>query len=116
MKTRDFDMKEFKGTKGTWVVEKYPAPLNQMRRANFGIIADNGVRTPICYLPCSTADKQSDILIEKQTSNAQLIAASPDMLRTLLTVQKSMLKKGITLENADLWNEIDKCIKQALGK
>lgn len=76
-------MKEFKGTKGEWVVDHYPTPLNQMMQANFSVRVNDGVKTPICKLPCSTSEKQSEHLISAQEANAQLIASAPELLEAL---------------------------------
>lgn len=105
-----------------WAMEEYPYPLNKVRQANFGIVEDDSCRFPVCQLPCSTSDKQSDALLIKQKRYALLIAAAPDLLKA---VQDSVEIMGnLTDSNfkkhyskiAIQFDENLKVLKKALGE
>ncbi len=44
---------------------------------------------------------------------AQLIASAPKLLEALKKARKNLLKSGVTVDNADLYNMIDSAIKEA---
>lgn len=92
-------MKEFKGTKGEWKViqdETYPA-LHQI----WNVVYGNEIPTYIartCYAI-------------RSESNAQLIAAAPDLLEACLNLEND--NNSIP---AHAWELIQKAINKALGE
>lgn len=74
---------EFKGTKGKWVVEIFKEPLNMLYGGNFAIYAENDARSRICTLPMSVSNPQTARLIERQSADANLLAAAPELLSAL---------------------------------
>lgn len=107
-------MEKFKGTKDTWIVEKFTEPLNEMMNANFGVYAQDGAKTPICKFPKSIGNPQTSILIERQTADANLVAAAPEMFKRLSEVIQAMDSK-VRLENDDeLYFRIVKTLDEAV--
>lgn len=51
-------------------------------------------------------------LIEVE-ANAKLISAAPELLEACIKAKESMLRSGITYDNADQWNILNNAIKKA---
>lgn len=108
-------MEEFKGTIGKWEVEEYPAPINDIAQANFIIRESDGAKRPICRLPKAIGNPQTERLIERQSADACLIAPAPEMLSTLLKVQKAINEMDYS-EIEGLYNEVEESINKVLNK
>jgi len=52
---------------------------------------------------------------ERAQCDAKLVAAAPEMFKALVKVRYLMLSAGITYENADAYNALDKVIKSILA-
>lgn len=108
-------MEEFKGTKGTWIVSKIGAPDSNNEGCGCHTIGTD-INQSYGFIDVWFSNIHQAKTMGEALANAQLIAAAPELLKTLQSVQKYILKKGITYDNADLWNEIDLAIKKSLGK
>lgn len=64
------------------------------------------------YSICEAVGKRGQ---EEQVANAQLIAAAPEMLSTLLKVQKAINEMDYS-EIEGLYNEVEESINKALNK
>lgn len=104
-------MKEFKGTKGKWVLDPYNATLVCSTNSDNGQIAE--CRSPdvecnhIAYVSDGTHWEENE---EVAKANAQLIAAAPELLEAL---QKAICYVPIDEEDFD---DFARVINKALGK
>lgn len=92
-----------------WALEQFQEPLNEMMNADFGIFAMDGAKTPICKLPKSIGNPQTEHLITKQKKNALLIAAAPIMLHAL-----EMAQYAIPIED-NAYESVINALKAAKG-
>lgn len=95
---------EFKGTKGKWVV----LPDNEHREICQIWTEKEPNRLPVyiartCFAPASKA-------------NAQLIAASPELLQALQSLANGVRERGYSGHLSDYLKQADTIIAKALGK
>ena len=120
-------MKEFKGTKGKWVLDPYNATLVCSTNSDNGQIAE--CRSPdvecnhIAYVSDGTHWEENE---EVAKANAQLIAAAPELLKALqgllYIIDNSEGVHGLSpLRHSFFWEEFtqveiaDKAVSKALG-
>jgi hypothetical protein len=103
-------MKEFKGTKGKWNIFDFKGKGSCIDIA----LDDKSGAIAQVYSPTEVGFNEEQTTEHK--ANAQLIAAAPEMLETLVAVRTQMLKTGVNYDTAILYTKINNTIKQALGK
>ena len=99
--------------KETWKVGTHPST----------VVSDKKIQNTNFPSPPNSRESEDDeteyyggYLICESVGNSQiakLIAAAPAMKYALLEARKEMQTKGITTDNADLYNIIDLAIKQS---
>ena len=102
--------KEFKGTKGEWYHEF--TSLSQFSPNGHSIIKAGKVGTPVAVLPMPIGGVNSK---ERNISNAQLIAAAPDMLEALMIVNDDIERGPVRYSYQEKMEIVKKTINKALG-
>jgi hypothetical protein len=98
-------MKEFKGTKGDWIIRGgYRIDIVTNDDRSFGVV-DFGTEQE-AFL--------SDYPLDELKANAQLMAASPDLFFALQMARMSLIEHGFTDKSSTI-KSIDKAINKALG-
>lgn len=92
-------MSEFKGTEGSWIVKKGSV-------SGFVVESDSAPKVRKNVASCGG---------QRREENARLIAAAPEMLRTLKSV-KDEIGQFLMHQNPELLSEIDFAIAKALGE
>lgn len=105
---------ENKFTKGPWKWQKFGSYYN--------LTAQHGMREIIISANLEFGSgypfvsmNEDGILepVNPENPNAKLIAAAPDLIEACIIARKEMQKNGITYDNANIYNKIDKAIKKA---
>lgn len=97
-------MKTFKGTKGVW--KAYEGETNQITRSLFGKAGVSKEELHEVFLAYGRTP-------EKAEANARLIAASPELLETLIEV-KNILESPKLIDAGVLRRLVNSAIKKAL--
>jgi hypothetical protein len=100
-------MKEFKGTKGEWII-------TELKDSNgFIYVGKNKFDSRIAT--CYKVDEgyENEEVSNETRANAKLIAAAPDLLEALQLVREEYY--GTTNMDATLWNKVTKAIEKALN-
>lgn len=90
---------EFKGTGGDWYNPQFDTEIISMPLQ---------IKIGRVYPVDQSSDQKA------MRANAKLWAASLDLLKAVLLAMQEMKKNGITIDNADTWNALDKAVKKAL--
>lgn len=100
-----------------WKYEQVPEPFNTVEGRNFKVYEDTENKYPVCSLPCSTSERQSVELINRQKRNARIIAAAPEILDALILMYeqfKNVIGSSENIYDAKAIKKAEKAINKAL--
>lgn len=100
-----------------WKYEQVPEPFNTVEGRNFKVYENTENKYPICSLPCSTSERQSIELINKQKQNARIIAAAPEVLDALILMYeqfKNVIRNSENAYDVKAIKKAEKAINKAL--
>lgn len=106
-------MKDFKGTKGSWIARHNGSYMEVNRKEDF----EDGKRLTVSVMVFDVADEGCVFNRSgEDKANAQLIAAAPEMLQALQSFANGVRERGYAGHLSDYLKQADTIISKALGK